>query len=308
MLANVLRRFPTFAALDAGTLDLAARHARLIELPPNRSLLRRGTRLERHLYLVEGVVDAIDAEGQRRSVEAEIYRPGDDVALETRTPTRVLSVDLAPLRSALRPTPVPAPEVAAVEGWLDRLLASPLVRALPALTWQRLLRGAARRRLVAGESFAGDDAVFLVQSGLVAGDGSLYRAGDYFGEELAFAADDFAAGSRRFAVVEDAVLLVLPGEAVRGLIDEYPYPESPPPDAQVVDLDHVAVSALDDAARFLRSDLPVAIRGGRAGQRAYALVLLTRLGFSATPVAATRAPAPGGANAVADGVSAPARR
>ena len=291
MLANVLRRFPAFTGLDAATLDLAARHARLIELPANRWLLRRGSRLERHLYLVEGAVEAVDGDGRRRSVEEEIYRPGDDVALETRTATKVLSVDLAPLRFALQPARVPEPEVAAVEGWLDRLLASPLVRALPALTWQRLLRGAARRRLGAGEGFAGDDAVYLVQSGSVAGDGSVFRAGDYFGEELVFACDDFTAGARRFTIIEDAVLLVLPGESVRGLIDEYPYPESPPSDAQVLDLDRVSVGALGDAARLLRKSLPVAIRGGRAGQRAYALVLLTRLGFSATPVAAT-APTP----------------
>ena len=285
MLANVLRQFPAFAGLDAPTLDLAARHARLIELPANRWLLRRGTRLERHLYLVEGAVDAVDAQGRRQSVEQEIYRPGDDIALETRAATRVLSVDLAPLRFAQQPAAVPEPQVTAVEGWLDRLLGSPLVRAMPALTWQRLLRGAERLGLAAGDSLVGADAVYLVQSGQVARDGRVFRPGDYFGEELAFAGDDFAARRREYAIVEDAVLLVLPGDAVRGLIEEYPLPERPPPNAQVLDLDRVPVGEVETAARLLREDLPVAIRGGRAGQRAYALVSLTRLGFSAVPVA-----------------------
>ena len=104
MLANVLRRFPDFAGLDAQTLELAARHARLIELPANRWLLRRGSRLERHLYLVEGAVDAVDAHGRRQAVEQGIYRPGDDIALETRAATRVLSVDLG-LRSSPRRFP-----------------------------------------------------------------------------------------------------------------------------------------------------------------------------------------------------------
>ena len=291
MLANTLRQFPTFAALDAATLDLAARHARLIELPANRWLLRRGSRLERHLYLVEGTVDIVDAGGRRRPAEGEFYRPGDDVALETRTATRVLSVDLAPLRFALQPAAVPEPEVAAVEGWLDRLLASPLVRALPALTWQRLLRGAAQRRLPAGDRVVAEDAVCLVQAGLVARDGPdgrLFRAGDYFGEELVFAGDDFAARGAEYAVVEDAVLLVLPGDAVRSLIEEYPFPDEAPPNAQVLDLDRVSVGELETATRLLKTDLPVAIRGGRAGQRGYALIALARLGFSAVPVGGTR--------------------
>ena len=285
MLANVLRRFPAFAGLDARTLDLAARHARLIELPANRWLLRRGSRLERHLYLVEGAVDAVDAQGRRQAVEQEIYRPGDDIALETRAATQVLSVDLAPLRLALQPAAVPEPQVTAVEGWLDRLLASPLVRAMPALTWQRLLRSAERLALAAGDRLVGADAVYLVQSGQVAREGRVFRPGDYFGEELAFAGDDFAARPREYAVVEDAVLLVLPGDAVRGLIEDYPLPERPPANAQVLDLDRVPVAELESAARLLRPDLPVAIRGGRAGQRAFALVSLTRLGFSAVPVA-----------------------
>ena len=289
MLANVLRRFPTFAGLDGPTLATAARHARLIELPANRWLLRRGTRLERHLYLVEGAVEAVDAQGRRQSVEEEIYRPGDDVALETRAATRVLSVDLAPLRFALQPAVAPAPEVTSVEGWLDRLLASPLVRALPALTWQRLLRGAQELRLAAGETLVGGDAVYLVQAGLVAWGGARFRPGDYFGEEPVFAGDD-APGARGYAVVEDALLLVLPGDEVRGLIEEYPFPDEPPPNAQLVDLDRVPVGELETVARLLRSDLPVAIRGGRAGQRAHALVLLTRLGFAAVPIGALARP------------------
>ena len=283
MLANVLRRFPTFAGLDGPTLDMAAQHARLIELPANRWLLRRGTRLERHLYLVEGAVETVDAQGRRRSVAGEIYRPGDDLALETRAATRVLSVDLAPLRFALQPAAAPAPEVTSVEGWLDRLLASPLVRALRALTWQRLLRGARQLRLAAGETLVGGDAVYLVQAGLVARGDARFRPGDYFGEEPVFAGDD-SPGAGEYAVVEEALLLVLPGDEVRGLIEEYPFPDEPPANAQFVDLDRVAVGELETVARLLRSDLPVAIRGGRAGQRAHALVLLTRLGFAAVPI------------------------
>ena len=97
MLAHLLKRFERFAALDERTLAMASKHASLIELPANRWLLRRGRRLDRCLYLLEGAVEAVGPGGRRRRVEGEIYRPGDDIALETRAGTRVLSVDLAPI-------------------------------------------------------------------------------------------------------------------------------------------------------------------------------------------------------------------
>ncbi len=284
MLADVLKRFPPFAELDERTLTMAAEHARLIELPANRSLLRRGSRLNRHLYLVEGEVDAVDARGRRRRLgeQAEIYRPGDDVALETRTATRVLSVDIAPIRFALQPTDIPKPEVATVDAWLDRLLASPLVRALPAVTWQRLLRGAEELRVAGGDWLTIEDAVYLIKSGVLARGEATFEAGDFLGEDVAFAGDHLAA--RTCLVVEDAALLVLPGDAVRALIAEYPFPESPPEGAQTLDLDAVPISRLASEARLLARDRPVVVGGGRAGQRAYALIALTRMGFSATPV------------------------
>ena len=284
MLADVLKRFPPFAALDERTLTMAAQHARLIELPANRSLLRRGSRLNRHLFLVEGQVDAIDARGRRRRVgrQGEIYRPGDDVALETRSATRVLSVDLAPIHFALQPTALPQPEVVPVEAWLDRLLASPLVRALPAVTWQRLLRGAAELRVAGGDSLTIEDAVYLIKGGVLERGGTTFGAGDFLGEDVAFAGDHLA--ERACRVVEDAALLVLPGDAVRALIAEYPFPETPPEGAQTLDLDAVPISGLASEARLLARDRPVVVAGGRAGQRAYALIALTRMGFSATPV------------------------
>ena len=82
MLAQLLKRFEPFAGLDDRALALASKHASLIELPANRWLLRRGRRLHRTLYLLEGTVEAVEPGGGRRRVTGEIYRPGDDVALE----------------------------------------------------------------------------------------------------------------------------------------------------------------------------------------------------------------------------------
>ena len=283
MLAQLLKRFEPFAGLDDRALALASKHASLIELPANRWLLRRGRRLDRTLYLLEGTVEAVEPGGGRRRVEGEIYRPGDDVALETRANTRVLSVDVGPLEFLLQSPGLPEPDVGPVEPWLDRLLASPLVKVLPAVSWQRLLRSAKEHRFLAGERLSAEDAVYLVKAGAVEHAGSLFRAGDYFGEDIAFAGRKIGEGEYR--VRRDAAVLVIPGEAVRALIGEYPFEDVPGEVQATLDLDETPLGALCEAARNLDPARRVAIRGGAAGDRAYALITLTRLGFSAVPMA-----------------------
>ena len=283
MLAQLLKRFEPFAGLDDRALAIASKHASLIELPANRWLLRRGRRLDRTLYLLEGTVEAVEPGGRRRRVEGEIYRPGDDVALETRANTRVLSVDMGPIEFLLQSSGLPEPDVGPVEPWLDRLLASPLVKVLPAASWQRLLRSAQERRFLAGERLSAEDAVYLVKAGAVEHAGSLFRAGDYFGEDIAFAGRKIGEGV--YCVRCDAFVLVIPGEAVRALIGEYPFEDVPDEIQATLDLDETPLGALCEAAGRLDPVRRVAIRGGAAGDRAYALITLTRLGFSAVPMA-----------------------
>ena len=283
MLAQLLKRFEPFAALDDRALAIASKHASMIELPANRWLLRRGRRLDRTLYLLEGAVEAVELGGRRRRMEGEIYRPGDDVALETRANTRVLSVDMRPIEFLLQSSGLPAPDVGPVEPWLDRLLASPLVKVLSAVSWQRLLRSAEERRFLAGERLSAEDAVYLVKAGVIEHAGSLFRAGDYFGEDIAFAGRKIGEGEYR--VRGDAVVLAIPGEAVRALIGEYPFEDVPGEVQAILDLDETPLVALGEAAGSLDPALRVAIRGGAASDRAYALITLTRMGFSAVPMA-----------------------
>ena len=279
MLADALKRFAPFSDLDAGGLAAAAAHARLIELPARRWLVRLGRPLNRHLYLVSGEVRTVDEAGRARRVKGEIYRPGDPFGIETRAATSVLSVDPAPLQFLLSPAVLPEPDVGHIADWLERLLASPLVRALPAVTWQRLLRGAAERPLAAGEQLWPEDAVYIVRTGAVSRDGAVFQAGDFFGEDVAFAGA--SPGASPYVATGPATLMALPGAAVRELVLDYPL--TAPPNAQWVDLDALPLSDLERRAKGFSKDQPVGVRGGRAGQRAYALIALTRLGFAAAP-------------------------
>lgn len=216
-------------------------------------------------------------------MEGEIYRPGDDIALETRASTRVLSVDVAPIEFLLRTSRLPEPDVGPVEAWLDRLLASPLVKVLSAVSWQRLLRSAEERRFLPGEQLAAEDAVFVVKEGEVERAGTLFRAGDFFGEDVAFAGRKIGEGE--YAARRNTVLLVIPGDAVRALIGEFPLPDVAEPIKQTLDLDATPVDALREAASRLDPEVRVAIRGGAASDRGYALITLTRMGLSAVPMA-----------------------
>ena len=283
MLAHLLKRFEPFARLDERSLATASKHTSLIELPANRWLLRRGRRLDRCLYLLEGTVEAVDPGGRRSRVEGEIYRPGDDIALETRANTRVLSVDIAPIEFLLRSSSLPEPDVGPVEAWLDRLLASPLVKVLSAVSWQRLLRSAEERRFLAGERLAAEDAVFIVKQGEVERAGASFQAGDFFGEDVAFAGRMIGEGE--YQVRQNAALLIIPGDAVRALIGEYPVPEPSDGITQTLDLDETPLAALRQAACGLDTENGVIIRGGTAGDRAYALITLTHMGLSAIPMA-----------------------
>ena len=284
MLAHLLKRFEPFAGLDDRALAIASKHASLIELPANRWLLRRGRRLDRTLYLLDGAVEAVEPGGKRRRVEGEIYRPGDDIALETRANTRVLSVDVAPIEFLLQSSGLPEPDVDPVEPWLDRLLASPLVKVLPAVSWQRLLRSAEERRVLASERLSAEDAVYIVKAGAVGRAGALFQAGDFFGEDVAFVRRKIGAEGE-YQVRRNTVLLVIPGDAVRVLIGEYPLLDAPGGITQMLDLDETPLDALREAADRLDPDGPVVIRGGAAADRAYALITLTRLGISAVPMA-----------------------
>ena len=283
MLAHLLKRFEPFAGLDDRALAIASKHASLIELPANRWLLRRGRRLDRTLYLLEGAVEAVAPGGKRRRVEGEIYRPGDDIALETRAGTRVLSVDLAPIEFLLQSSGLPEPDVDPVEPWLDRLLASPLVKVLPAVSWQRLLLSAEERRYLAGQRLSAEDAVYVVKAGAVEHAGSLFQAGDYFGEDIAFAGRKIGRGEYR--VKRNTALLVMPGDAIRALIGEYPLEDVGGQFQVTLDLDETPLGTLQEAARRLDPADRVVIRGGEPGDRAYALITLTRMGFSAVPMA-----------------------
>lgn len=280
MLVDTLKRFAPFSELDAAGLAAAATHARLIDLPARRWLVRHGRPLTRHLYLVAGAVRVLDAVGEERPAKGEIYRAGEALAIETRTATTVLSVDCVPLQFLLSSAGLPEPEVAEVADWLERLLASPLVRALPAVTWQRVLRGAGERRLAGGERLWPEDAVYIVQSGAVERDGAVYRAGEFFGEDIAFG-NGATSGGSAYAAMRETRLAVLPGTVVRELLIDYPL--TAPADAQLVDLDATPLPALTRHAQGLSKDRPVGVRGGRAGQRALALIAFARLGFAAAP-------------------------
>ena len=112
MLADLLRRFEPFAALEWGTLCSVARHTRLLRLAARRTLAPTGRMQNGSCYLVKGSVRRRMADGRIESIsdgDAAARRAllvaGDGMSVETVVQVTLLWVDLDPIAFLLGAAP-----------------------------------------------------------------------------------------------------------------------------------------------------------------------------------------------------------
>jgi hypothetical protein len=313
-----LRRFDPFAGLAAHHLEPLAREACILVYPPRRWLVRPGRRLPGYYFLLEGRLRVHDDRGVAHVVEAgsaearnAVYPAWAGVA----TLSSVSLVHFVTSVSAGETADVPGcPEVIADErSWQVRFLASPLLRRLTPVEWQRLLRAMRRLELDAGEPLIrqGDraDACYV----LAAGRARVHREG----RELALLApgdlcgeDALITGERRNAsitFVEAGAAMALDaarfaewllGAVARG-------PAAPAPrmplslDPGAVGAAWLPLSRLRDPDPGLDPAVSYGITGATEPVRWLAAFVLSQRGFDAVPM---RAADPG---AVRRGPSAP---
>ena len=139
---EALRHFEPFAELDQTQLRTLARHARWLELPAQRWLLRPGRRLTGSYYLARGRVRCWP-DGQLLSHRSPAARrslyPGFE-ALYTWSPSQLLQVDLQPIGFLLDRGEHGLPAELPSEPWLRSWLESPLLQRIERIRWQQLLR------------------------------------------------------------------------------------------------------------------------------------------------------------------------
>src|SRR5512143_3452118 len=101
MLADLLRRFEPYSALEWGTLCSVARHARLLRLAAKRTLAPTGRLQKGSCYLIKGSVRRRTADGRIESITDQdaaarraLLVAGDGATVETVVAVTLLWVDL----------------------------------------------------------------------------------------------------------------------------------------------------------------------------------------------------------------------
>ena len=281
-----LRTFQRFRSLDSAALAAVERHADRLRLPEQRWLRRRGQPLTRELFLVDGTVAVRDGNNLRR-ISARQTRGeslndliGEGAEISTASAVEVIAVDLASVQPLLEGRRLAAaPEVSAVDGWIDAFLEGPVMKWFPPRTWARLLRAGEARRVRQGDLVVakGETSahIFVVGEGTARSRERRFGAGDFFAEESALMGIPATAD---ILMETDGVLFAFAPRDVLALIGEYDAQAPDPP--QRVDLDSVSPAREDEVLGGLTPDSPVALRGGDAGRRLVVAARLMRQGYA----------------------------
>lgn len=224
-----LSRLEPFQTYGMSELRLLATHARWLDVPAGRWLVRRGRKLSGHHYLQRGVLltcspDGVVAAGDQ-SARAPVS-PGPE-ALKTLTDCRLLHVSPQGLELAAMKMQAGLITVTESEAcWQTRFLQSHLMTRLPPAAWQRVLSRLVpetfpQRSWVLREGADADHCCILAGGSALVSRGTDCIArlapGDLFGE------DALIVGGRRNASVrmlEDGVVMRLQAdEFSRFLVD-----------------------------------------------------------------------------------------
>jgi len=164
MLADLLRRFEPFAALEWGTLCSVARHARLLRLAARRTLAPTGRMQKGSCYLLKGSVRRRMPDGRIESIcdqdgaaRRALLLVGDGAAVETIVPVTLVWVDLDPVAFLLGAATETAYAVEQVDAgaeahWMHRFLGPGLCECLEPNVLQAVFRAFTPLAFEAGET------------------------------------------------------------------------------------------------------------------------------------------------------------
>jgi CRP-like cAMP-binding protein len=305
MLIHLLARFDPFRSLDYAALATVARHSRVLTLPPGRLLMRPGTVVSGHYYLVKGrlVLDA--GRGPARVIDTSHARTpvqsAGSIAARVRTlsTVSVLWVDLDRIGFLLDTASPAAYEVDELEelsggDWLRVLPGTLIGRCLSLGDLTRLLRHGRAIEVAEGQRIvaagASGDGFYLMERGtalVLAGGRTIARVteGCFFGEESLL-----RRRARNADVVVENAGTVLAFDAalfetmVRpGILAAHQAGGAADLGAEVIDLDRPPWRTGD--LRALGARLPpraagYRLCGGSEDQRCHAAYLLAGLGIA----------------------------
>lgn len=280
-----LRTLRPFRSLDDPALATIERHAQQLRLPPRRWLLRRGHRLTRELFLLQGTLTARRDHGFEQlradALAGESLNAWAAGATEITTATVALLISIAP--EAIRALPGESrrgdPEVDRVDDWMDALLRGPVMRWFSPGAWARVLRAGRLRDATQGERIVrrGElcDSVFVVAEGVVESGSERLGPGDFFGDESTLGRRPAASDAR---MITAGRLVCFTRANLVALAADYVPPRIEPPPRRI-DLDDLSPECEDQALTTLRNDRAIAVRGTDPARRLMVATRLMRRGF-----------------------------
>ena len=190
-----LARFDPFTGLAPETLKAIARHARLVEVPAKRWLVRRGRRLQGNHYLLRGRIRTVDPDqliSAAQPLTNAVY-PGP-AGLMTLTGCGFLQVAEAGLQIAALQGGGLATLAESEDCWQTRFLRSHLMTSLDRALWQKVLNQLEPLRvqpgdaiIIEGQSGPADHCYLLASGAALVSSGAqtlgMLRPGDLFGED-----------------------------------------------------------------------------------------------------------------------------
>ncbi len=280
---EALKTLEPFQGMDTATLQAAAAHARLLRLPPQRTLLRAGQQPGRDIFLHKGAV-TVRQNGSHRRLDASAaagkalnVHGADEIV--TLTPVEAISVDRA---AFARPaaTPPPTPEAALPASWIPAFLQGPVMRWFPPSTWAWVVKVGEVRRVRNGETLfrLGEvpEELFVVVQGSAECGAERFGPGDAIGAAATLTRAPMAADT---VVTAPGVLVRFSREALVELLDDYQPPDTDQP-VHRLDLDRIAVADEAEVIGQLDSAKVIAVRGADRERRAAVASRLMQVGFS----------------------------
>lgn len=283
---EVLKTFQPFRNLDAGAMEALAAQARLVRLPPGRTLMRAGQKTTRDLYLYSGTVSIRHAGRARRLDAAEAREralgahPADEIL--TVTAVEAVAVDRAAVRALSGHAPPPAPETGAPDAWIPDFLSGPVMRWFSPGTWAWVVRAGEVRELDPGDRLfvrgQVPDELFVVVRGAAECGGERFKPGDAIGADRALTRTPLDADA---VVTAAGVFLRFSRDSLLELIDDYRPPDA---DAPVSRLDLDTIPPAEEAAAIagLDRNRVICVRGADRNRRAAVASKLMQEGFVVT--------------------------
>lgn len=280
---EALKTLEPFRNMDTRALHAAATHARMLRLPPQRTLLRAGQESRRDIFLHKGTV-AIRLGGVSRRLDAAaaagraLSAHGAD-EIVTLTSVEAISVDRAVFAKPAD-SPPPTPEAALPASWIPAFLQGPVMRWFPPSTWAWVVKVGEVRRVQSGETLfrVGDvpqELFVVVQGGATCG-GERFGPGDAIGAAATLTRAPMVADT---VVTAPGVFVRFSREALVELLDDYQPPDTDQPTCRL-DLDTIASADEAEAMKRLDPAKVIAVRGADRERRAAVASRLMQAGFA----------------------------